>query len=175
MILGIALITELGLAASLIHIFNHAFIKVGLFLAVTAIIYSYGTDSIECLAGMAKTSPFTFVLFLISGLSIIGVPLTSGFISKWYLIKASLEAGYWALVVIIVFSSVLAIIYIGRVIETAYFKPETKNTASLNNKKMPHLLFLSLFIFSFINIYLGIETSLNVDMAFQIAHELINK
>ena len=175
MILGIALITELGLAASLIHIFNHAFIKVGLFLAVTAIIYSYGTDSIERLAGMAKTSPFTFVLFLISGLSIIGVPLTSGFISKWYLIKASLEAGYWALVVVIVFSSVLAIIYIGRVIEVAYFKPEAKNTASLNNKKMPHLLFLSLFIFSFINIYLGIETSLNVDMAFQIAHELINK
>ena len=86
MILGIALITELGLAASLIHIFNHAFIKVGLFLAATAIIYSYGTDSIERLAGMAKTSPFTFVLFLISGLSIIGVPLTSGFISKWYLI-----------------------------------------------------------------------------------------
>ena len=175
MILGIALITELGLAASLIHIFNHAFIKVGLFLAATAIIYSYGTDSIERLAGMAKTSPFTFVLFLISGLSIIGVPLTSGFISKWYLIKASLEAGYWGLIVIIVFSSVLAIIYIGRVIETAYFKPEATNTASFNNKKMPHLLFLSLFIFCFINIYLGIETSLNVDMAFQIAHELINK
>ena len=175
MILGIALITELGLAASLIHIFNHAFIKVGLFLAVTAIICSYGTDSIERLAGMAKTSPFTFVLFLISGLSIIGVPLTSGFISKWYLIKASLEAGYWGLIVIIVFSSVLAIIYIGRVIETAYFKPEATNTASFNNKKMPHLLFLSLFIFCFINIYLGIETSLNVDMAFQIAHELINK
>ena len=175
MILGIALITELGLAASLIHIFNHAFIKVGLFLAVTAIIYSYGTDSIERLAGMAKTSPFTFVLFLISGLSIIGVPLTSGFISKWYLIKASLDAGYWGLIVIIVFSSVLAIIYIGRVIETAYFKPEATNTASFNNKKMPHLLFLSLFIFCFINIYLGIETSLNVDMAFQIAHELINK
>ena len=175
MILGIALITELGLAASLIHIFNHAFIKVGLFLAATAIIYSYGTDSIERLAGMAKTSPCTFVLFLISGLSIIGVPLTSGFISKWYLIKASLEAGYWGLVVIIVFSSVLAIIYIGRVIEATYFKPEATNTASLNNKKMPYLLFLSLFIFSFINIYLGIETSLNVDMAFQIAHELINK
>ncbi len=175
MILGIALITELGLAASLIHIFNHAFIKVGLFLAVTAIIYSYGTDSIERLGGMAKTSPCTFVLFLISGLSIIGVPLTSGFISKWYLIKASIEAGYWGLVVIIVFSSVLAIIYIGRVIEAAYFKPEATNTAPLNNKKMPYLLFLSLFIFSFINIYLGIETSLNVDMAFQIAHELINK
>ena len=103
------------------------------------------------------------------------MPLTSGFISKWYLIKASLEAGYWGLVVIIVFSSVLAIIYIGRVIEAAYFKPEVKNTASLNNRKTPYLLFLSLFIFSFINIYLGVETSLNVDMAFQIANELINK
>jgi multicomponent Na+:H+ antiporter subunit D len=176
MVLGIALITELGLAASLIHIFNHAFIKVGLFLAVTTIIYSYNTDSIERLAGMAKTSPLTFVLFLISGLSIIGVPLTSGFISKWYLIKASLEAGYWMLVPVIVFSSVLAIIYIGRVIEAAYFKPEKDSAISFDDsKKTPYLLFLSLFIFSFINIYFGIETSLNVDMAFQIAHELISK
>jgi len=176
MVLGIALITELGLMASLVHILNHAFIKVGLFLAVTAIIYSYNTDSIEKLAGIAKTSPFIFALFIISGLSLIGAPLTSGFISKWYLIKASLEADYWIFVSIIVISSVMAIIYIGRIIETAYFKPSVKQTATLDlDKKRPYLLFLSLVVISFINIYFGIETSLNVDMASQIANELINK
>jgi len=176
MVLGVALITELGLTASLVHIFNHAFIKVGLFLAVTAIIYSYNTDSLEKLRGIAKTSPFIFVLFIISGLSLIGVPLTSGFISKWYLIKASLEAGYWISVSIIVISSVMAIIYIGRIIETTYFKSTAKQTATLDlDKKRPYLLFLSLVVISFINIYFGIETSLNVDMASQIANELINK
>ena len=176
MFLGISLITELGLMSSLIHIFNHAFIKVGLFLAVTAIIYSYNTDSIEKIAGLAKTSPFVFLLFIISGLSLIGVPLTSGFISKWYLIKASLEADYWILVFIIVISSVLAIIYIGRIIEAAYFKVSDKQTATVDlDKKIPYLLFVSLVFISCINIYFGIETTLNVDMASQIASELINK
>ncbi len=176
MVLGIALITELGLMASLVHIFNHAFIKVGLFLAVTAIIYSYNTDSLENLAGIAKTSPSIFVFFIISGLSLIGVPLTSGFMSKWYLIKASLEAGYWIFVSIVVISSVMAIIYIGRIIEIAYFKPKAAQTATADpDKKRPYLLFLSLVVISLINIYFGMETSLNVGTASQIANELINK
>ena len=105
-----------------------------------------------------------------------GVPLTSGFICKWYLIKASLEADYWILVFIIVISSVLAIIYIGRIIEAAYFKVSDKQTATVDlNKKIPYLLFVSLVFISCINIYFGIETTLNVDMASQIANELINK
>ena len=162
--------------ASLVHIFNHAFIKVGLFLAVTAIIYSYNTDSLENLAGIAKTSPSIFVFFIISGLSLIGVPLTSGFMSKWYLIKASLEAGYWIFVSIVVISSVMAIIYIGRIIEIAYFKPTAAQTATADpDKKRPYLLFLSLVVISLINIYFGMETSLNVGTASQIANELINK
>jgi len=176
MVLGIALITELGLMASLVHIFNHAFIKTGLFLAVTAIIYFYDTDSLEKLMGIAKQTPFIFALFIISGLSLIGAPLTSGFISKWYLIKASIEADYWIFVSIIVISSVMAIIYIGRIIETAYFKPVDKQTATFDaDKRRPYLLFLSLVVISFINIYFGVETSLNVNTASQIANELINK
>ena len=176
MVLGIALITELGLMASLVHIFNHAFIKTGLFLAVTAIIYFYDTDSLEKLMGIAKQTPFIFALFIISGLSLIGAPLTSGFISKWYLIKASIEADYWIFVSIIVISSVMAIIYIGRIIETTYFKPADKQTAIFDaDKRRPYLLFLSLVVISFINIYFGVETSLNVNTASQIANELINK
>ncbi len=176
MILGLALITELGLAACLTNMFNHAFIKTGLFLAVAVIIYYYQSDSIKQLSGMAKTSPLIFILFLISGLSIIGVPLTSGFISKWYLIKASIDAGYWFFVLVIVFSSVLAIIYIGRIIESAYFKSEENRILIYDeNRKTPYLLFFSLLIFTFINIYFGIETTLNVDIAMQISSDLINK
>jgi len=174
MLLGISLATELGLAAGLIHVFNHAFIKVALFLSVALIIYFNKTDSIKQLAGIAKTMPVTMACFLIAGLSMIGVPLTAGFISKWYLIKASLAVGYWGLVLIIVFSSMLAIGYIWKVIEVAYFhQPENETLILDNDKKTPYLLLLSLLLFVAANIYFGIETSINVDMAVQISHELI--
>jgi len=174
MLLGISLATELGLAAGLIHVFNHAFIKVALFLSVALIIYFKKTDSLSQLAGIAKTMPVTMAAFLIAGLSIIGVPLTAGFISKWFLIKASLAAGYWGLVAIIVFSSIMAIIYIGKVIEVAYFRQAENETLTLaNNQKNPYLLHLSLLLFVAANIYFGVETSFNVDLAVQIAHGLI--
>ena len=68
------------------------------------------------------------------------------------------------------------IIYIGRIIEAAYFKVSDKQTATGDlDKKIPYLLFVSLVFISCINIYFGIETTLNVDMASQIANELINK
>jgi multicomponent Na+:H+ antiporter subunit D len=103
-------------------------------------------------------------------LSIIGVPLTAGFVSKWVLIKASLEAGYWGLVVVIVFSSVLAIIYIWKFIEVAYFKePDKEFIAIDSNQKIPYLLFFALFVFVLANVYFGLDSSLNVDMANAIA------
>jgi multicomponent Na+:H+ antiporter subunit D len=170
MLLGISLATEAGLAAGLIHVFNHAIIKVTLFLSVITIIFYTKTDSISKLAGLAKTMPLLMVSFLIGGLSIIGVPLTAGFVSKWVLIKASLEAGYWGLVVVIVFSSVLAIIYIWKFIEVAYFKePDKEFIAIDSNQKIPYLLFFALFVFVLANVYFGLDSSLNVDMANAIA------
>jgi multicomponent Na+:H+ antiporter subunit D len=176
MVLGISLATELGLAAGLIHVFNHAFIKVTLFLSVAIIIYYNKTDSISQLAGIAKNMPVTMASFLIAGLSLIGVPLTAGFISKWYLIKASLEAGYWGLVLVIVFSSILAIIYIWKVIEVAYFRQAGNEEVTLDdNQQIPYLLFFSLLIFVATNIYFGIETSVNVDMAELIARGIFGQ
>jgi multicomponent Na+:H+ antiporter subunit D len=176
MLLGISLATEAGLAAGLIHVFNHAIIKVSLFLSVIVIIFYTKTDSISKLAGLAKTMPLLMVSFLIGGLSLIGVPLTAGFVSKWYLIKASFEAGYWELVLVIVFSSMLAIVYIWRFVEIAYFKSVdekaiTKEIAIDSVQKTPYLLFFALFVFIFANIYFGVDSYLSVDIANAIAHD----
>jgi multicomponent Na+:H+ antiporter subunit D len=172
MLLGISLATEAGLAAGLIHVFNHAIIKVALFLSVIIIIFYTKTDSISKLAGLAKTMPLLMLSFLIGGLSLIGVPLTAGFVSKWFLIKASFEKGYWGLVVVIVFSSVLAIIYIWKFIEVAYFKEPDKEVIAIDsNQKTPYLLFFSLFVFVIANVYFGLDSSLNVDMANAIAQD----
>ncbi len=172
MLLGISLATEAGLAAGLIHVFNHAIIKVTLFLSVVCIIFYTRTDSISQLSGLAKTTPLLMVSFLVAGLSLIGVPMTAGFISKWYLIKASFESGYWGLVLVIVFSSLLAIVYIWKFVEAAYFKSPENGVSKLElNKERPYLLSFSLFIFVIANIYFGIDSSLNVDMANSIAHD----
>jgi len=172
MLLGISLATEAGLAAGLIHVFNHAIIKVALFLSVACIIFYYRTDSISQLSGLAKSSPLLMAAYLIAGLSLIGVPMTAGFISKWYLIKASFESGYWGLILIIVFSSLLAIIYIWKFIEVAYFKSaETDGSISEMNKEKPVLLFFALFIFVVANIYFGLDSSLTVNAANNIASD----
>ena len=60
--------------------------------------------------------------FTIGGLSLIGVPLTAGFISKWYLALGALDAGMWWLLGLILLASMLAVVYVFRVIETAYFR-----------------------------------------------------
>lgn len=173
MVLGLSLATEAGLSAGLLHVFNHAIIKVSLFLSVIIIIFYYKTDSINQLAGLAKTMPLTMGAFLISGLSLIGVPLTAGFISKWFLIKASFEAGYWGLVLVIVFSSILAIVYIWKIIEAVYFRQAVeKNISPDIIQTKPYLLYFALLIFVAANIYFGVETSLNVGMANEIAKNL---
>lgn len=173
MLLGISLATEAGLAAGLIHVFNHAIIKVTLFLSVVIIIFYTRTDSIARLAGLAKTMPLLMVSFLIAGLSLIGVPMTAGFVSKWFLIKASFEAGYWGLVLVIVFSSVLAIIYVWKFVEVAYFKSTEKDVITLNkDQKTPCFLFFSLFLFVVANIYFGLDSSFSVDIANAIAKDL---
>jgi multicomponent Na+:H+ antiporter subunit D len=176
MLLGVALATQAGLAAGLMHVFNHAIIKVTLFLSVVVILFYTKTDSISRLSGLFKTMPLTMVAFLIAGLSIIGVPATAGFVSKWYLIQAALSEGYWQLVVVIVFSSLLAVIYVWKFIEVAYFKePEADLIESDTNQQKPTMLYFALIIFAIANIYFGLEPSINVEAANIVASELFSK
>lgn len=173
MVLGISLATEAGLAAGLIHVFNHAIIKVTLFLSVVTIIFYTQTDSIAQLSGLAKRMPLLMTSFLVAGLSLIGIPMTAGFISKWYLIKASFESGYWGLILVIVFSSLLAIIYIWKFIEVAYFKPVSEQLNAMSfEKNNPYLLFFALLVFVIANIYFGLNPSFNIEVTNRIALDL---
>jgi len=82
MLLGIGIATTAGLAAGYLHLLNHAVIKGGLFLAMGAFWYRFGITRVEDFNGLAKTMPWTMGAFMVSGLSLIGVPFTAGFVSK---------------------------------------------------------------------------------------------
>jgi|TARA_Y100000294_G_scaffold178064_1_gene207089 multicomponent Na+:H+ antiporter subunit D len=134
-VLGAALANQLALTGSLIHLLNHALMKGTLFLAVGAVVYKTGIEEISGLKGMGKKMPFTMAAFTVGALSMIGVPLTVGFISKWYLALGALKAGMWFFVLIILISSLLTAVYFWRVIEGIYFPQKSEEKNLIQNPK----------------------------------------
>ncbi len=122
MTLGLSTANVTGLGGGLVHLFNHAVMKGGLFLVVACLLHRVGSVHIDALAGVGRRMPFTAAALVIGGLSLIGVPGTVGFVSKWYLVSGVLERGWTAAAVLILLSSLLALVYVGRVIEVVCFR-----------------------------------------------------
>ena len=162
-LLGIGLASMTGLTAAILHLFNHALMKGALFMTLGAVFYKMNTVQLGDLNGIGRRMPLTMGAFVIGGLSLVGVPLTVGFISKWYLVVAALEQQWWWLVVILIVGSLLALIYIWRVVEVAYLKPAPAGCATRN--EAPLSLLIPTWILIAGNIYFGIHTSLTVDVA----------
>ncbi|MBL6953861.1 MAG: monovalent cation/H+ antiporter subunit D family protein [Alphaproteobacteria bacterium] len=161
--LAISLASSAGIAAALIHIFNHGLIKAALFCAMGCIFYRIGSTRIENMAGLGQQMPWTMTAIIIAGLSLLGVPLTAGFISKWYLVQATLQADLWWLVLLIALSSMLALVYVWRLVETMYFKdpPPGREAAG----EAPLSMLLPTLLLAGANIYFGLDTRLPVSMA----------
>ncbi len=120
-ILGIGIGTELGLTGGMLHILNHAVTKGCLFLCVGAIIYKTGIRNIRDFGGLGRKMPATMGAFTLAAFSMVGIPPTNGFISKFYLALAAMTAGRGELAVVILLSSLLNAIYFIRIINITYF------------------------------------------------------
>ncbi len=162
-LLGIGFASVLGLQAALLHLFNHALMKGALFMAVGCFVYRLGSMSIEDMAGVGRRMPWTFAAFVMGGLSLIGVPLTVGFVSKWYLVLAALQKGYWPLAVLILIGSLLAVVYIWRVVETAWFAKPSLRAAEV--REAPLAMLIPTWILVLANIYFGVNTTMTVGVA----------
>lgn len=163
MIVGFSTSTVTGLTATLLHVFNHALMKSALFLALGAVMYRIGSVQLSQFQGLGRQMPFTMAAIVIGGLSLIGVPLTVGFVSKWYLLMALVEKGWWLVAVLILLSSLLTIIYVWRIFEVAYFQPPLLETEEI--KEAPMSFLIPIWILVMANIYFGIDTRLSVQVA----------
>ena len=161
--LGISLASSAGIAAALIHIFNHGLMKAALFCAIGCIFYRIGTTRIEQMAGLGRQMPWTTTAIVVAGLSLLGVPLTAGFISKWYLVQAALQADLWWLVVLVVLSSMLALVYIWRLVEAMYFKEPPPGRGAV--AEAPLSMLVPTLLLAGANIYFGIDTRVPVAMS----------
>ncbi len=167
-VLAISLASSAGITAAVLHFFNHALIKAALFVAVAAMILRYGSDNIDKLAGVGRRMPLTSFAFVLAGLSLIGVPLTAGFISKWYLIQAVLEEPGLGilLTILILVSSLMAVVYIWKVVEVAYLKaPPDQSLQDIKRQEAPALVLVVLWSLVIANIWFGINPSLPLTLA----------
>jgi multicomponent Na+:H+ antiporter subunit D len=169
--LGIGLANQAGLAGGLTHLFNHAIMKAALFLAIGAVFYRIGSCKLDDLAGIGRKMPFTMIAFAIAGFGLIGTPGTAGFISKWYLAIGALDKGWWFLVALIVASSMIAVVYVGRVLEVVWFRPAGPNLKDA--KDPPFLMIMPIVAFALATIYFGFDTRLTAGISEIVAKGLI--
>jgi multicomponent Na+:H+ antiporter subunit D len=169
--LGIALANFNGLTGGLVHILNHALIKSSLFMALGVMAFATGKRTIEDLAGIGHKMPLTMAAFVIAGLGLIGVPGTAGFISKWYLILGAIDAGLWWLAALIVASSLIAIVYVGRVVEAAFFQKPAAALADVGDP--PPSMLLPMWVMALLTIFVGLDADFTAGLAARAAAELL--
>jgi multicomponent Na+:H+ antiporter subunit D len=162
-VLGISFASATGLTAGIVHLFNHGLTKAGLFLAMGCVAYRLGSVKLEDMRGVGRTMPLTMAAWTIGGLSLIGIPGTVGFVSKWLLVDAALERGSWWLAVLVLLSSLLALAYVWRVVEIAYFRKPPAKSADV--AEAPRSLLVPTWLLIGATLVFGLWTPLTVGVA----------
>jgi multicomponent Na+:H+ antiporter subunit D len=170
--LGIGLANVAGLTGSIAHLFNHAIMKAALFMALGSVFFRIGSVKLADIAGIGPKMPVTMTVFVVAGLGLIGTPGTAGFISKWYLAVGALEHRSWLIVFLIVASSLISVVYIGRVIEAAWFRPAS-SPAIENASDPPLSMLVPMIVLAAATIYFGIDTRLSAGIAGIAAQSLV--
>ena len=177
-LLGASFNDAAGLTAAITFMFNHGLAKGAFFLAVAAIAMNAPKLDIRSLAGVGKHMPWTAGALVIAGASLVGVPGTAGFISKWLLLTAALQQGPLGVVaaIVIVAGSLAALVYVWRVIEPFCFGQAPAAVAggdSVVSHEAPWPLLLALWLAAFANLYFGVVPELPVRLAELAAQTLL--
>jgi multicomponent Na+:H+ antiporter subunit D len=161
LLLGLSLGAAAGLAAALLHLIAHALLKPALFMAASGA--APKAVQLSDFNGAGRRAPWTMTAFAICGLSLIGAPLTMGFLSKWKLVEALLAEGWVWGVIVVAASSLAAVFYVGRMLEAVFFKPTPEGGPEI--REAPIGVRASLWIMALLTLWFGLDARLPLAMA----------
>ena len=176
MVLGLSLMDHNGLTASVLFMLNHAVIKAGIYLTIALFLLRLSTDHINKLPRMSAVFPYTYAVFIVLGLALIGIPGTAGFISKWYLVQAVIEQQLWPMLAVIVIGSLLSVIYFWRIIEAVSFRGDASGEVStVKQSATPYMSLAAITALLLINFYLGLQGDYFIQAATTLSEYLISR
>jgi multicomponent Na+:H+ antiporter subunit D len=161
LLLALSLGTAAGLAAALLHLVAHSLLKSSLFMAAAGA--APGAVKLSDFNGAGRRAPWTMTAFAISGLSLVGVPLTMGFLSKWKLVEALLAEGWIWGVAVVASSSLAAVYYVGRMLEAIFFRPTAEGGPVV--AEAPLCVRAPLWIMALLILWFGIDASVPLGLA----------
>ncbi len=171
-VLGFSLANASGVTASVIHIFNHAVIKGGMFMACGAVALRMGGTTIDDFKGLGRRMPLTMAAFLIGGCGLIGVPMTAGFVSKWYLVVGAMDDGLWYVAFTVLLGGMLALVYVWRLVEIIYFhKPDDPDKVV---SEAPLTMLIPMWILIGASVFFGVNASWTAQSAMAAADLLLS-
>jgi len=178
-LLALSIMSPLGLLAGMVHMLFHAVMKINGFFCVGAVMHKTGKNYVYELDGIGKKMPFTFTAFFISGMSLAGFPLFSGFISKWKIAQALFADGSLTGdigVLVLLYSALMTAIYMLSVVVRAVFPSkefmeDAAKVKELENFRDPtYKMLLPLFVFSIVTVIFGIWSGPVIDMLSVVAN-----
>lgn len=177
---GFSLATEDGVSAGYLHLINHAAIKAAMFAAAGLLLLRLGSVRLSALGGLGRRMPWTFAALVLGGLGLIGVPPTAGFASKYALAGALIERDQWVVLAALLVSSLLALVYVGRIVEAAWFAdPEPAPVAPLGSQasllvtRAPATMVSAVWVLVLASVYFGIDPRLTGELADSAAAALL--
>ncbi len=163
-VLGISLLNETGVSAAMFHIVSHSLMKTALFLSVGVIIHRTGRQYVHEFAGVGYRMPLTMTVFSIAALGMIGIPGINGFMSKWYLIIAAVEAGKPIVVPVILVSSFLNAVYYLPIVIAAFMQRSRQTDHIMQGDHLPPTITAPLAITGGLCILFGLFPQLVIEI-----------
>lgn len=171
-LLGILLLNKNAFTGAMMHLLNHAVIKITLFFCVGAIMYTTGKTKISEINGIGKSMPITMWCFTVSAISLIGIPPTNGFMSKWLLAEGALVEGKVGFPAILLVSALLTAMYLLPIATVAFFRKEDNEVIA--EKEAPLKMLIPIICITIITILLGLFPNYILDFIRSMASEVMN-
>ncbi len=161
MVGGVWLGNTIGITGAILHILNDALMTLCLFLVAGIVIFKLQRHQLADFHGLFRKMPVTMGAFIVGALSMIGVPPTCGFFSKWYLIQGAIEAGRWEFMAALILSSLINAVLFFRIIEIGYFRHETESHEHADEKvsEAPAVMLIPLVVVAIALIMIGLYTN----------------